>query len=172
MMISRQANLLGALAVAVVDQVNSTAAVVSGHGAAAPSALVTLHNSPGLTIGGLARVIGLTHAGTVRLVDRLVDDGLVSRRRGHDGREVSLRLEAKGRRIALAILGARAGVLEGAVAALDPTDAVALDRVVGKLLAALSPDPDAADRTCRLCDERACPSATCPVETAIADQRM
>ena len=169
--LARSANLLGALSVVVVDRVNESANASAGHGATAPAALVTLHNSEGMSVGALARVLGLSHAGTVRLVDRLVDDGLVSRHRGADGREVSLRLEAHGRRTARSVLAARAAVLEGALGALGPSDARAFDRIVGRLLAALTPDVDVADHTCRLCDDRVCPGATCPVENAIASQR-
>jgi DNA-binding MarR family transcriptional regulator len=168
---ARTANLLGALSLAVVDRVTAEAADALGHGAAAPAALVTLSNSPDLTIGGLARIVQLSHPGTVRLVDRLAADGLVARHRGDDGREVVLGLTAAGRRAARDVLAARAAVLTEALGALPAADRSALDRVLPRLLAALSPDPDVADHTCRLCDERACPLATCPVEQAIADQR-
>jgi MarR family transcriptional regulator, negative regulator of the multidrug operon emrRAB len=171
MNIDRTANLLGALALAVVDRVAETTGASAGHGATVPAALATLHNSEGISIGELARVLGLSHAGTVRLVDRLVADGLVARHRGTDGREVSLRLEAKGKRIARLVLDARAKVLTDALAVLGPGDIRALDRVVGRLLVALTPNIDAADHTCRLCDDLVCPSRTCPVEGVVATQR-
>ena len=169
--VSRVTNLLGALSVAVVDRVSETTRVSAGHGATAPAALATLLNSEGISVGELARVLRLSHAGTVRLVDRLVADGLVSRHRGSDGREVSLRLEAHGRRTARAVLAARATVLEEALAALGPNDSRAFERVAGHLLTALTSDVDVADHICRLCDDRACPSRTCPVEAAVATQR-
>lgn len=168
---SRSANLLGALAVAVGDRVADTTSESAGHGASVPAALVTLLNSPGISVGELARVLGLSHAGTVRLVDRLAADGLVSRHRGTDGREVSLKLEAAGKRSARSVLAARAVVLEGALASLDAHDVIVFDRVASVLLAALSPNVDVADHTCRLCDDRACPISACPVEGAIAGQR-
>ena len=73
---ARTANLLGTLTIALGDRVTATTSVAAGHGAAAPAALTTLYHAPGLTIGALARVIGLSHAGTVRLVDRLVATAL------------------------------------------------------------------------------------------------
>jgi MarR family transcriptional regulator, negative regulator of the multidrug operon emrRAB len=168
---ARPANLLGALALAVGDLVTETTSRSAGSGASVPAALVTLHNSPGISVGELARVLGLSHAGTVRLVDRLAADGVVSRHRGSDGREVLLRLEPAGKRSARSVLAARAGVLEGALAALDPGELIVFERVVSALLASLSPTVDIADHTCRLCDDSACPRSTCPVEGAIAEQR-
>jgi MarR family transcriptional regulator, negative regulator of the multidrug operon emrRAB len=168
---TRSANLLGALAVAVGDRVTETTSRSAGSGASVPAALVTLLNSPGISVGELARVLSLSHAGTVRLVDRLAADGLVSRHRGTDGREVSLRLEPAGKRSARSVLAARADVLESALAALDPDDLAVFERVAGTLLASLSPNVDIADHTCRLCDDRACPTSACPVEGAVAAQR-
>jgi MarR family transcriptional regulator, negative regulator of the multidrug operon emrRAB len=171
MSIPRTANLLGALSVAVVDLVAESTSASAGHGATAPAALATLFNTDGISVGELARVLGLSHPGTVRLVDRLVADGLVSRQRGADGREVSLRLAAKGKRTARAVLAARSQVLEEALGALTPNDVRALDRVISRLLTTLTSTVDSADHTCRLCDDRTCPSTTCPVEGAIANQR-
>ena len=173
---ARTANLLGALTIALGDRVTETTSESAGHGAAAPSALVTMYQTPGLTIAALARVLGLSHAGTVRLVDRLAADGLVTRRRagvgaGADGREVALHLEPNGTRTARAVLHARAAVLDAALSTLAARDVALLERVLSRVLTVLSTDPDVADHICRLCDEGACPTATCPVEMAIAPQR-
>jgi MarR family transcriptional regulator, negative regulator of the multidrug operon emrRAB len=168
---TRTSNLLGALAVAVHDRIGSETAVAAGHGAMVPSALVTLHHSPGIRIGELARILALTHPGTVRLVDRLVVDGLVRRQGDADGRAVTLRLEPKGRRAAQRVLEARAGVLDVALAGLRSDETHRLEPLLERLLAALTPDVDTADHICRLCDEQVCINARCPVEAAIADSR-
>ena len=108
-------------------------------------------------------------------MDRLVADGLVARRRGlagrPDGREVSLHLEPNGTRTARAVLQARTAVLDDALSTLTVRETALLERVVSRVLTTLSTDPDVADHMCRLCDEGACPQATCPVEAAIAEQR-
>ena len=167
----RTANLLGALAVAVGDQLSAETSAAAGHGAMIPAALVTLHHSPGIGIGDLARVLDLTHPGTVRLVDRLAADGLVARHGATDGRAVSLRLEPKGRRAAQKVLQARTRVLANALRSFRADELRQLEGLIGRVLATLTPDPDVADHTCRLCDEQVCPLATCPVEGAIAGQR-
>src|SRR4051812_202253 len=142
---TRTANLLGALSLALIDRMaDSTQA----------AAIVTLFNTPGLTVGGLARVVGLSHAGAVRVVDGLVADGLVTRSRGNDAREVVLHLEPKGKRSARSGLADRAALLDDALARLAADDLKSLERIAEELLAALTPNPDAADHTCRLCDER------------------
>jgi MarR family transcriptional regulator, negative regulator of the multidrug operon emrRAB len=167
----RASNLLGALSLAVADGVGTVTADSAGFGSASPAALVTLFNSPGLTISALARIVGLTHPGTVRLVDRLADAGLLRRGAGEDGREVRLALTTKGRSTAAKVLDGRHALLNEAMSALSKAEAETFERLAAKLLAALSPDPDTADHICRLCDDRACPTATCPVEQAIAAQR-
>src|SRR5690348_17640743 len=48
------------------------------------------------TIGALAERLQISHHGVVQLVDRLVERGLVERRRGADRREVVVRLRRPG----------------------------------------------------------------------------
>ena len=64
----------------------------------AASALALLAHKPGLSIRMLAIGVGLSHAGTVRLVDRLVSEGLIERREhSTDGRARSLYLTPTGK---------------------------------------------------------------------------
>jgi len=156
----RTANLLGAIAVALADELQAAAAAVAGHGASGPAALVLLGDlAGGATIEELRRALGLTHSGTVRLVDRLVAGGLVERRVGGDARSVSLHLSPSGRRTARRVLAARETALERALIALEPRQRVQLDG----LLATLRRELEAPRRrVCRLCDTAAC--GRCPAE--------
>jgi MarR family transcriptional repressor of emrRAB len=88
-------NLLGALSLAVMDRIEQGARDVIGHAGETPAALIVIGYGP-ITNDKLRRILGLSHSGTVRLVDRLVSDRLVERRPGKDGREVALHLTAKG----------------------------------------------------------------------------
>ncbi|MGP1397598.1 MAG: MarR family winged helix-turn-helix transcriptional regulator [Inquilinaceae bacterium] len=162
----RTANLLGALALALTDRMTEEAETRAEHGAAAPAALVSVGADPGLSVGALAQVIGITHSATVRLVDRLAGDGLMERRAGVDGRSVGLRLTRRGAARRRAILSSRRQVLSEALAALPEDGHAVLTPLIETLLAAMTKDRRQADHICRLCDEDVCPEATCPVECA------
>jgi DNA-binding MarR family transcriptional regulator len=113
-------------------------------------------------------VLGLTHSGAVRLVDRLTDAGLAERRRGSDGRSVAVALTPAGRRAAAAVRVARERALAEALSALSGDERRALSALHEKLLAGLTSDRASARRLCRLCDADACghERGTCPVTQA------
>jgi DNA-binding MarR family transcriptional regulator len=158
--VPRTANLLGALSLALADEQQAAAAAVAGHGASGPAALVLMGDlGGGATIEELRRALGLTHSGTVRLVDRLVAGGLVERRVGGDARSVSLHLSAAGRRTARRVIAARETVLERALIGLEPRQRAELERLLAIVLGELAA-PRA--RVCRLCDTAAC--GRCPTK--------
>src|SRR4249919_3651913 len=99
--LAHDANVLGALALNVGARVQDVAERTAALGASAPAALVALDGQlTGEPIDALRRVLGLTHSGTVRLVDRLAAAGLVERRAAtRDGRAVALGLTPAGRRV-------------------------------------------------------------------------
>jgi DNA-binding MarR family transcriptional regulator len=149
--IAREANLLGALALAVGDRI-AEAADPALRGSAA-EALVTLAGAgAGGTIDSLAKVAGLTHSGAVRLVDRLVRAGLIERRIGADQRSAALYLTPPGRRAARRVLTRREAAIQSVIAPFTRTERLALAQLAHKLLAELGDER----RTCRLCDVEAC----------------
>ena len=79
-MIERTANLLGAVGLAVADRIEETARDIVNHAGETPAALVVIGYGFGPSNDQLRRVLGLSHPGSVRLVDRLVADNLVERR--------------------------------------------------------------------------------------------
>lgn len=160
------ANVLGTLALTVVDRVEIDVAGVTRHGANAPAALVTILWYPDRPIAFLAARLRITHPGAVQLVDRLGGDGLVERIPGEDGRTKLLALTPAGDAAALAVLAARRGVLERAVGALDDEQVRAFADTAGAMLEAITDDLLTSEHMCRLCDELACPDARCPVERA------
>jgi MarR family transcriptional repressor of emrRAB len=159
------ANLLGALSIAVSERIAGAAAGATVHGASAPAALVALEApEAGETIDALRRILGITHSGTVRLIDRLAGAGLVERRVGPDARSVSLSLTPTGRRTARRIMAAREATAEEVLSVLSPADRGRLADLLAELLAGLVWSADDARRVCRLCDLDACVHATrrCP----------
>lgn len=163
---ARTANLLGALVVTLHDEMESATADAAEHGAAYPAALATMLGEPGLSIEALRQIVGLSHSGTVRLLDALEREGTVERRSGKDARSVALQLTAQGKRQARAVLQARQGTLEPALNALTGLERAQLLRLTEKLLGALTRNRQHSDHICRLCDLSVCPDASCPVNCA------
>jgi MarR family transcriptional regulator, negative regulator of the multidrug operon emrRAB len=162
--IDRMTNLLGAASLALADAQRAAVEGVSGQGAAAPAALVALDKYPGETVRFFEPILGLTQSGTVRLIDRLVDDGLVRRAPGRDGRTVALDLTAAGRRAAARVARARAQTMAAALAGLERDELAALERTLEKVLARFPVNRDDARHLCRLCDIDVCEG--CPVDAA------
>src|SRR5689334_2990208 len=133
------ANLVGAAALALADRVQSAVEQAGGHGASGPAALAALHGTAaGASIDALARIVGLTHSGAVRLVDRLEAGGLVERRRGADHRSTALWLTPRGRRAASRVLAQRTAVIDSVLAELPVPERAALVRVSARLLPLLA----------------------------------
>ncbi|MEO1321293.1 MAG: MarR family transcriptional regulator [Pseudomonadota bacterium] len=134
------------------------------------SALVVVFNHPGESIDSLRRALGLTHSGTVRLIDTLEAEGLVARARSaRDARAVVLRPTAKGRRRAKRVLATRERTIAQVMGSLDSDQVAALRPVIEASLAAMADSPDAARRICALCDETTCRPQGCPVECAVQE---
>ncbi len=173
-------NALGALSLVVADRMNAAVEGVAGAGPSAPAALAALHEFlDGESVTRLSSVLGLTHSGTVRLVDRLEAEGLVERVAAQDGRAVSIGLTRRGRRLALRIRQARERTLTSALSALTSEEvdtlAAALDTMLTTLTLARADERSARtdDRPppwlCRLCDLAACgrSDGCCPVHNAV-----
>src|SRR5690349_1149489 len=115
---SRDANLVGACALAIAGRLPA---------AAHEAALIALSTwLAGSTVDGLARAVGLTHSGAVRLADRLEGEGLLERRPGPDGRTRALFLTPAGRRSASALQDGRFDALEDTLGALDASERATL----------------------------------------------
>jgi DNA-binding MarR family transcriptional regulator len=171
--LDRTGNLLGALSLAVTDRTSAAAGGALGQSDSAAVALSALYHfldDPSVDL--LRQVLGLTPSGTVRLVDRLQDAGYVTRRPGRDGRSVSLRLTASGRRAAERVSAARAEVLQDALSGLAPGEREALDELVSRVVVRMIRGPGATRWMCRLCDTTACgrEQGRCPVANAARER--
>jgi MarR family transcriptional regulator, negative regulator of the multidrug operon emrRAB len=181
---SRQhaANVLGALSLVVADRMNTAIEAIAALGPSAPAALAAMHEFiDGGSVTQLSSVLGLTHSGTVRLVDRLAAEGLVERVGAEDGRAVSVVLTGRGRDMAAQVLRTREQSLASALAGLSPDEvdslAAALDTMLTTVTHARAEERSARtnDRPqpwlCRLCDFAACgrSEGDCPVNNAAAN---
>lgn len=132
--------------------------------AAALSALNQFLDGP--AVDQLAKVVGLTQSGGVRLVDRLERDGLVRRGAGTDRRSASVSLTPAGRRLAHKVETARLQLLGDVVAPLSAEERDTLAALAGRMLVGMMREPGATRWICRLCDLAACgrPAGHCPLE--------
>ena len=170
-------NVVGALALALADAMRDATEAATSMTGAAPTALVALQQFlRGRTTEDLAQATGLTHSGAVRLVDRLVEAGLVERRPGHDGRSLAIVLTASGRARSQKVTAARARAIGSVLARLRSDQRRALLPLVDSLVAAVTEqrlearrrDDEPAGWLCRLCDFGACgrPQGHCPAASA------
>jgi MarR family transcriptional regulator, negative regulator of the multidrug operon emrRAB len=165
----RDANLLGALSLAVADRLETATRAAAAHGGSAPAALTALDTFlEGSSIDTMRRPLGLTHSAAVRLVDRLAGAGLVRRAAGEDGRSVAVFLTPAGRRAAAQVQDGRTRALAHVLAPLTAAERESLTRLHEKLLAGLTAGRADAGRICRLCDADACghEQGRCPVTRA------
>ena len=169
--LDREANLLGALALSISDRTSMAIAAAAGQSESAAAALSALHHfldRP--TLDQLRQVLGLTHSGAVRLIDRLSAAGLVTRGPGGDGRSRSVILTEEGRRAAERVSAARAAALTDLLRTLSPAERTTLHALIGRVMAAVVHDKDGGAWICRLCDLDACGrnAGRCPTANAAA----
>jgi DNA-binding MarR family transcriptional regulator len=158
----RSQNRLGAFVLAVADQLRHQTEQTVGHTGAAAAALVTIAHFPDRNLEFLRHAIGLSQPAAVRVVDRLVDEALVRRRRVGGGPDVALTMTAAGRRRARTILDVRQRVVAQSLPELSDAEAAVLARVVHRALEHLTQGPGT---TCRMCDQGLCrhTDVDCPV---------
>jgi hypothetical protein len=146
-----EANVLGALALVIADQITAAAAHAAGQsvtGATALSALAHFLHRPSL--------------------DRLEADGFVTRSAGPDGRTRSIVLTARGRRVAERVAAARAAVLQPLVDDLSSAEQETLRDLLSRMMAKVVAAKEGGAWICRLCDIGACGrgAGRCPAANA------
>jgi DNA-binding MarR family transcriptional regulator len=167
-MTRRVNNIVATFALDLAESVTATVAGAAGQSGGLAAAIVYLSQEPGVGVERLRSVLGLSQPATVRLINQLETDGLLTRtRHGEDGRRVELRLSSAGAARAGEIAAARLAAAGRFLTGLEPADRQALVDVIGHIYARRAPDHSEAERVCRLCDLRACPERTCPITQAI-----
>jgi MarR family transcriptional regulator, negative regulator of the multidrug operon emrRAB len=165
-MTTRLENQLGALGVALGDSMDQAFDEACAVGDSAPAAMILIHENPDTRIEALARYLELSHSGTVRLVDRLVQAGWVAREACEDKRAVVLVLTKAGARVAERLIEGRRKSLAKALQGIAPADRKVLERLVPQMLGNLIADRAEADHVCRYCDTGACDREGCPLDFA------
>ncbi|MGV2980624.1 MarR family winged helix-turn-helix transcriptional regulator [Camelimonas sp. ID_303_24] len=161
---NKTANMLGALAIVLADDLREAVNVALATTGETAAAIIMLGAHPGLTIREIAEALGISHSGAVRLIDRLERDGLVRKKAGTDARTMLVELSSEGLAQRKMALRERGEVLDRAVSLLDAHEAEFLGRTLDKLLRGLLTRPEHGYRYCRMCDEDKCVPNCCPVE--------
>jgi MarR family transcriptional regulator, negative regulator of the multidrug operon emrRAB len=160
-MTDKTANLLGAVGLAVADRIEAAARDALNHAGETPAALVVIGYGLGPSNEELRRILRLSHSGSVRLVDRLVDDGLVERRRGRDNRAIALYLTNNGTALREELLRERLALLRPLLEPLTSQEQAVLGALLSKMLTALGQTDADRCTICRLCDDSVC--IDCPI---------
>jgi MarR family transcriptional regulator, negative regulator of the multidrug operon emrRAB len=161
---TRAGNLLGASPNGVADRVQRQTEAVAGRSDGRVAALATLAQWLGDTTEELRHCLGLSHPATVRVIDGLVTDGLAEQEHPGDGPAVRPRPTRAGQVQARRILAARMRVLHWPLSDLSGEELKQSTATVERLLERLTPDFNAGEVVCRLCDSEACPQDRCPFD--------
>ncbi len=160
-MIDRTTNLLGAVGLAVADRIERAAREVLGRAGETPAALVVIGYGMGPSNEQLRRILELSHPGSVRLVDRLVADGLVERREGRDRRAIALHLTERGAALREELLKERLAAVRPLLSPLTDAEREVLAGLLGKMLSSVGITNLQRCTLCRFCDDRVC--RDCPI---------
>lgn len=159
--------MLGAVGLAVSDRIEETARAVLGRVGETPAALVVIGYGLGPSNDQLRRILGLSHPGAVRLVDRLVADGLVERRQARDRRAIALHLTEQGAALREELLEGRLAAIRSLLEPLTGTEQEALDALLHKILASMETTNLDRYTLCRLCDDRVCKNCPIPADKPV-----
>jgi DNA-binding MarR family transcriptional regulator len=165
--------MLGAAALGIADALDDAAADAGLDSTSAAALVAMLDLARAGSVQRLSRLIGISHSGTVRLVNRLADAALVKRSAGPDARTVTVRLTRRGQTVARRIRTARRAALEATLRGLSEAHRRQLTTICEILVANLTESRLAARRAggapsggalCRMCDPVACgrPDGDCP----------
>ena len=162
-------NVFGAFALMISDDVIRASSSRAPEAGPTASALALLAHRPGLSVGMLAAGVGLSHAGTVRLVDRLVTEGLIERREHPtDGRTRSLYLTGAGKVVSDDVLNSRDQIIAEGLAVLTQDEMKVLSQLSARVLRARLESLEHSYRICRLCCYEGCPD--CPIDAELRDR--
>lgn len=178
--VNRLANLLGAVAIGITDTAVGDVALNADLDTTAVTALVTLLDlARSSSVQTLSQLIGLTHSGAVRLVNRLVRAGLVERTSGPDGRTITVRLTRRGHSVAHGIRSARHAAIAASLSGLTDGQREQLATICEVLIANMTSarlavraggGQPSGGALCRMCDPVACgrPDGNCPAAQTAA----
>jgi DNA-binding MarR family transcriptional regulator len=154
-------NKLGALGLLLSDSLESIGGDLS---LSAAALLLSLFYNPGSTATELAKIVGVSQPTAVRVLDGLVERGLI-KREDPSGRITLLGVTSAGRKSARKLQVRRLRAMKNLLNALTALERKNFERTLDKLLASSISSRAFARTTCRLCDHTLCDGPLCPVGT-------
>lgn len=138
----RLINIFGALSQAVADRVRIAIGEAFSAGGETAAALIAIGHAPGMSIGQVRQVLRLSHAGAVRVVERLEDQKLVAKSQSTSDRRVAhVTLTALGQVERTKLLGLRNAAVAELLSKVSVEDRGALERAADSILSSLLCDP-------------------------------
>lgn len=177
---ARLANLLGALSTGLTDGIHESTVAAAELEGAAPAALIALLDfSPSGSVHALSQLVGLTHSGAVRLVDRLVAAGYAERGPGRNARSLKVTLTPTGTAAAHRVRAARHNAITRTIGQLSDSQRATLTELCESLISELTQQrleqraaggTPAGGALCRMCDFSACgrDHGSCPAAQTAA----
>jgi DNA-binding MarR family transcriptional regulator len=162
-----ESNVIAAWALAVHDGLDA-AARASGLAARDLAALTLVREHDGCSVDWLHPRVGLTQSGTVRLVDRLVEQGMLERG-APLGRTTPLHATPAAETLLDSWQVARDDVVAGATTGLSAAERADLAAAMATTLEAQQRSRPQADATCRTCTWSSC-GEDCPVDRSVHEQ--
>ncbi len=165
----RDRNVFGAFALMISENIVRASSSRAPEEGSAASALALIAHKPGLSVRMLAVGVGLSHAATVRLADRLTTQGLVeSRATSTDGRVRSLYLTTAGQQASAAVLAARDEVIAEGLSILNKGEMKFLTDIAERVLRDRLENLEHSYRICRLCCYEGC--TDCPIDAELHER--
>ncbi|MEM7544360.1 MAG: MarR family transcriptional regulator [Pseudomonadota bacterium] len=159
------ATRLGALALAVTDVQRRYTPKTLARAPQDAALLNTVVQTPGLMTEELTEILGLTHSGTVRAIDRLVSSGhAVRQSHARDGRAVGVHPTDAGTDLVQNMQDEIHKALGSVFVDLDEEQLDTVASVIDFIVMGFVGDRRTSDRICRMCDEHICRPETCPAE--------
>jgi MarR family transcriptional regulator, negative regulator of the multidrug operon emrRAB len=169
-MIDYATNLLGVVGLNVAERIEKASRDILSHAGETPAAVVVIGYGLGPSNERLRSILGLSHPGAVRLVDRLVADGLVERREGEDKRAIALYLTKRGHSLREKLLKGRLAAIRPLLTPLTGAEQKTLAALLHKVLSSMDTTDLERCTLCRLCDDRVC--INCPIPANFRSERQ
>ena len=131
------------------------------------TALVSIQNCDQFHIGWLAQTLSLKHSSAVRVVDRLEQDGLISRLDKDAKKQVGLVITRSGTMLAKKVLALRAQITASYLAPMTEAEQKTMARIVEPVIRAHTTTSKDLYRHCALCDDGVC--ANCPAGSELSE---